>query len=176
MIGLGERILAEAPFGSKNIYYANVSAAYGPYDNLTQAINEVKQLFIQDDDDIIPLGVTVAVKVNGKLVEYWNNESAEDFVVKNSGGDGTSNTIEVKTSDNSTIMYTNGVAIEEDSNTYLDAQFPSVGTGIFLVDDVNGNVYLHYKNGGWIKFNATKLTDTAQTTARIVNASVLSFK
>lgn len=69
-----------------------------------------------------------------------------------------------------------GNNISEDTNTNLDALFPSAVVKDMVVDATLGNLYLKYQDGKWIKFNGTILTDTAPTVTDIRDVRMMSMK
>lgn len=148
-------------------FLPNANAAYGPYENQTTAFAAVRNIY----GDNIPLGVTIAIRENNSLKEYWNPRNSDTFVPKQSsnessgGSSGGSSSFEIRTID----------GVSEDTTTWLDTTFSTMTVGGHVIDTQTGKVYIKY-NGGWVVMQGTILSDAVPTVTRIANAQVLSYK
>lgn len=140
----------------------NVDMKYGPYVSTAAALSAIPKSKRSK-------GLTVGVNVGSEIVEYWFKSGVEDanLVAKNTGGGGSS-------TGGYTLFVGNNIS--EDTNTNLDALFPSAVVKDMVVDATLGNLYLKYQDGKWIKFNGTILTDTAPTVTDIRDVRMISMK
>ena len=145
--------------GTSDSFLPNANAAYGPYENLNTAKRAVSEIYKGN----IPLGVTIAIKVNSVLKEYWNPSNTTTFIEKQSSGGGGS--FEIKTID----------GVSEDTTTWLDSTFSSLSVGGHVIDTKTGKIYIKYE-GGWVVIQGTILSDAVPTVTRIANAQILSYK
>ena len=77
----------------------NVNAIYGIFNNEQQGYASIEQAidYITNKEYItLQVGMTIVINENGKLVEYWNPENPQTFVVKQSGGSGSDLPLSIK--------------------------------------------------------------------------------
>ena len=70
-----------------SMYNANLfplDALYGPWDSFDELWNEFA--ILPEDLELIPLGLTVAIREDVKIVEYWNPTKESGFIKKDSSG------------------------------------------------------------------------------------------
>ena len=135
----------------------NIDAIYGPYPNLNAAITTITA-------SKRAKGLTVGIMTDNGIEEYWfkNGITNSHLVPKNQGGSGYN------------LFITNNVT--EDTNTNLQALFPTAQVKDVIVDTTLGGVYICYQANKWVKLNGTILTDSAPATTEIREVRMLSMK
>lgn len=135
----------------------NINAIYGPYPNLNAAITTIMA-------SKRAKGLTVGIMTDNGIEEYWfkNGITNSHLVPKNQGGSGHN------------LFITNNVT--EDTNTNLQALFPTAQVKDVIVDATLGGVYICYRANKWVKLNGTILTDSAPATTEIREVRMLSMK
>lgn len=137
----------------------NIDAIYGPYPDLDTA-----------KTTILPSkrckGLTVGILTDNGIEEYWfkNGITNKNLVPKNQGGSGGGHN----------LFVTNNVT--EDTNSNLQALFPTAQVKDIIVDATLGGVYICYQANKWVKLNGTILTDSAPVVTEIREVRMLSMK
>lgn len=134
----------------------NIDAIYGPYPNLNAAITAIMAFKRAK-------GLTVGIMTDTGIEEYWfkNGITNAHLVPKNQGG-------------GHNLFVTNNVT--EDTNTNLQALFPTAQVKDVIVDATLGGVYICYQANKWVKLNGTILTDAAPAVTEIREVRMLSMK
>lgn len=111
-------------------------------------------------------GLTVGILTDNGIEEYWfkNGITNAHLVPKNQGGSGGGHN----------LFVTNNVT--EDTNTNLQALFPTAQVKDVIVDATLGGVYICYQTNKWVKLNGTILTDAAPAVTEIREVRMLSMK
>lgn len=137
----------------------NIDAIYGPYPNLNAAITTIMA-------SKRAKGLTVGIMTDTGIEEYWfkNGITNAHLVPKNQGGSGGGHN----------LFVTNNVT--EDTNTNLQALFPTAQVKDVIVDATLGRVYICYQANKWVKLNGTILTDVAPAVTEIREVRMLSMK
>lgn len=137
----------------------NIDAIYGPYPDLNTAKTSIMA-------SKRCKGLTVGILTDNGIEEYWfkNGITNNSLVPKNQGGSGSGHN----------LFVTNNVT--EDTNTNLQALFPTAQVKDIIVDATLGGVYLCYQANKWIKLNGTVLTDAAPVVTEIREVRMLSMK
>ena len=104
----------------------NIDAIYGPYPNLNGAITTIMA-------SKRAKGLTVGIMTDNGIEEYWfkNGITNNHLVPKNQGGSGGGHN----------LFITNNVT--EDTNTNLQALFPTTQVKDVIVDATLGGVYIY---------------------------------
>lgn len=146
----------------------SLEATYGPYATIDAAYDAIVADF---EAGGIPVGLTVGIKVDNTITDYWfNGGTTKAHLVKKypeggSGGGG---------GEGYTLFTTPSVA--EDSTTYLNANFTTAVKGDHVVDTTTGHVYIKYSATGWTKLVGTILAASPSPNASIVAAAIMSYK
>lgn len=138
----------------------NVDAKYGPWNSIDDALTAVPIVNRAK-------GLTVGILSGSKIIEYWFESGIENV-----------NLVKKQTGGSSTGGYTLFIAnnILEDTNTNLNALYPSAEIKDMVIDASLGGIYIKYQEGKWTKLNSTILTDAAPTVTEIKEVRMLSMK